>query len=210
MKKITILIVEDHMLLRETWDFIINADPRFSVVALCGDGEAALSLVIQYQPDIVMMDINLPGISGIETTKILYKYDPAIKILAVSLHNEIAFVKKMMQAGAWGYLNKNASRMELLRALEELSIGRKYIGEEIKNLLSDEMLIGEPKKIEVLSRRESEIVGLIKQGMSSKEIASVLHLSPKTVEVHRYNILHKLGLKNTAALINYIHQHSDQ
>ncbi len=206
MEKITILIADDHTLVRETWGFILNNDPRFQVIAECGTGEEAVELSKNMRPNIVIMDINLPGINGIEATQLVRKFSPGTKILGVSLHTQPTYARKMMQKGASGYVTKNSSREEMYKAIEEIYAGRKYICEEIKNILSDQVMAGEEQQtgLNSLSQREIEIIGYIKKGNSSKEIADTLNISVKTVEVHRYNILKKLNLKNAAALVNFI------
>jgi DNA-binding NarL/FixJ family response regulator len=206
MKKISILIADDHTLVRETWTFIFNNDPRFDVIAECGTGEEAVEKSKQLRPDIVIMDINLPGINGIEATEQIRKYSPSTKILGVSLHTQPTYARKMIQKGAMGYVTKNSSREEMYKALTEIFNGRKYICEEIKNILSEQVISGSEKEsgLNSLSQREIEIITLIKKGYSSKEIADTLNISVKTVEVHRYNILKKLDLKNTASLVNFI------
>lgn len=206
MEKITILIADDHTLVRETWSFILNNDPRFQVVAECGSGEEAVELARNLRPNIVIMDINLPGINGIEATQQIRKFSPASKILGVSLHTQPTYARKMMQKGASGYVTKNSSREEMYKAIMEIHAGKKYICEEIKNILSEQVISGEEPQsgLNSLSQREIEIITLIKNGHSSKEIAESLNISVKTVEVHRYNILKKLNLKNAASLVNFI------
>ncbi|MBD0293887.1 MAG: response regulator transcription factor [Flavisolibacter sp.] len=206
MEKITILIADDHTLVRETWSFILNTDERLSVIAECGSGEEAVELAHQLRPDIVIMDINLPGINGIEATHQIRKYSPVSRILGVSLHTQPTYARKMIQKGAMGYVTKNSSRDEMFKAILEIQSGRKYICEEIKNILSEQIINGEEAQtgLNSLSQREIEIINFIKRGYSSKEIGDVLDISVKTVEVHRYNILKKLNLKNAAALVNYI------
>lgn len=208
MKKTTILIADDHTLIRETWSLLLNADPRFHVIAECGKGEEAVELAKKLQPNIVIMDISLPGISGIEATKLVHEVSPDSKILGVSMHTQPAFAKKMMQKGAMGYITKNSTSEEMFHAITEIQKGNKYICDEIKNILSLQTISGEEPMASIndLSNREIEIIGLLKQGYSSKEVADTLHISSKTVEVHRYNILKKLNLKNTAALVNYINK----
>jgi two-component system invasion response regulator UvrY len=206
MEKITILIADDHTLVRETWSFILNTDERFSVVAECGSGEEAVELAKQLRPHIVIMDINLPGMNGIEATQLIRKFSPASRILGVSLHTQPTYARKMIQKGAMGYVTKNSSREEMFKAITEIQAGRRYICEEIKNILSEQVINGEDQQsgLNALSQREIEIINFIKKGFSSKEIAESLDISVKTVEVHRYNILKKLNLKNSAALVNYI------
>jgi len=210
MEKITILITDDHTLIRETWSLILNSNPLFEVVADCGSGEEAVEKAKNLRPRVVIMDINLPGMNGIETTQQIRKYSPGSKILGVSLHSQPAYARKMMQAGALGYVTKNSRQKEMFRAITEIANGRKYICDEIKNILSEQLLNDEEsnKGINALSGREIEVIEQIKKGSSSKEIASELSISAKTVEVHRYNILKKLNLKNAASLVDFIHKTS--
>jgi DNA-binding NarL/FixJ family response regulator len=206
MEKITILIADDHTLVRETWSFILNTDERFNVIAESGSGEEAVELAKQLRPNIVIMDINLPGMNGIEATQLIRKFSPASKILGVSLHTQPTYARKMIQKGAMGYVTKNSSREEMFKAIIEVQNGRRYICDEIKNILSEQVINGEDQQagLNALSQREIEIINFIKKGFSSKEIAESLDISVKTVEVHRYNVLKKLNLKNSAALVNYI------
>jgi DNA-binding NarL/FixJ family response regulator len=206
MEKITILITDDHLLLRESWSYILNADPRFKVVGECGNGEDAVEMARQLHPDIVMMDINLPGMNGMEAASIIRKNSPASKILCVSMHSQPAYARKMMKNGASGYVTKSSSKEEMINALLEVFQGRKYICDEVKNILSQQMMNEDEKNsgLNSLSSREIDIIGLVKKGQSSKEIAGQLGITVKTVEVHRYNILKKLKLKNAASLVNYI------
>jgi two-component system invasion response regulator UvrY len=206
MEKISILIADDHTLVRETWSFILNTDARFSVIAESGSGEEAIELAKKLRPNIVIMDINLPGMNGIEATQQIRKYSPGTKILGVSLHTQPTYARKMIQKGAMGYVTKNSSREEMFKAIMEIQAGKKYICDEIKNILSEQVISGEDQNtgLNSLSQREIEIISYIKKGFSSKEIADSLSISVKTVEVHRYNILKKLNLKNAAALVNFI------
>jgi DNA-binding NarL/FixJ family response regulator len=206
MEKTTILIADDHTLVRETWSLILNSDPRFQVVAESGSGEDAIEKAKELKPQVVIMDINLPGMNGIEATEIIRKHSPASKVLGVSLHTQPAYARKMIQKGAMGYVTKNSSSEEMFKAITEILQGRKYICDEIKTILSQQVLAGEgePKSVSTLSHREMEIISYIRKGNSSKEIADALFISVKTVEVHRYNILRKLNLRNSAALVNYI------
>jgi two-component system invasion response regulator UvrY len=176
------------------------------VIAESGSGEEAVELARQLRPNIVIMDINLPGMNGIEATQLIRKYSPGSKILGVSLHTQPTYARKMIQKGAMGYVTKNSSREEMFKAIMEVQNGRKYICDEIKNILSEQVISGEDQQsgLNSLSQREIEIIAFIKKGHSSKEIADALNISVKTVEVHRYNVLKKLNLKNAAALVNFI------
>jgi len=206
MEKINVLIADDHKLIRETWSYILSSDERFQVIAECGDSEQAVEMARQKRPHIVLMDINMTPISGFDATERIRKVSPASKIIGVSMHSQPAYAKKMLQIGAKGYVTKNSSKEEMIKAIIEVNNGNKYICEEIKNNIS-EMILEENKdvpSVNSLTEREIQIINLIKEGLSSKEIASNLNISLKTVEVHRHNVLKKLKLKNSASLVNFI------
>lgn len=211
METIRLIIIDDHTLIRETWSFFLSTDPRFSVVAETGNAEEGIELCKQHRPDLVLLDINLPGMSGMEALPFIRKYAPGTKVLAVSLHTQPVYVKKMMKSGAAGYVTKNSSRGEMINALLEITAGQKYICGEIKNILAlDMMPAGHGQtNMNLLSLREMEIIDLIKHGLSSKEIAASLNIAVKTVEVHRYNILKKLNLRNSAELVNYVNHYNE-
>jgi len=208
MEKITVLIADDHKLIRETWSYILNSDSRFQVIAECGDSEQAVEVTRQKRPNIVLMDINIMPISGFEATEKIRRVSPLTRVIGVSMHSQPAYAKKMLQIGARGYVTKNSSKEEMIRAILEVNQGNKYICEEIKNNLSD-LILEENKdvpNVNALTEREIQIINLIKEGQSSKEIAGTLNISLKTVEVHRHNVLKKLKLKNSASLVNFINQ----
>jgi two-component system, NarL family, invasion response regulator UvrY len=206
MKKISIMIVDDHTLIRETWSFLLGKNENFDVVAECGDGERAIELARDKRPDVVLLDINMAPMSGFDVLKMIRKYSPSSKIIGVSMHSQPAYAKKMLRLGAKGYVTKNSPRQEMLEAIAEVSKNNVYVCQEVKNILSDQMLNGDQVNPDInnLSDREMQIVRALKEGLSSKEIASELNISLKTVEVHRHNILKKLKLKNTVSLINFI------
>ncbi len=206
MNKISILIADDHKLIRETWSYILNSDPRFKVIASCGNGEEAVELAKEKHPGIILMDINMSPFSGLEATKQIRKIMPDSKIIGVTMHSQPAYAKKMLQIGARGYVTKNSSKEEMIKAILEVYQGNKYVCEEIRNILSDQSLDENENlsNINALTEREMQIINFIKKGFSSKEIALTLEISLKTVEVHRHNILKKLKLKNSASLVNFI------
>jgi DNA-binding NarL/FixJ family response regulator len=200
------MIVDDHTLIRETWSFLLGKNENFDVVAECGDGERAIELARDKRPDVVLLDINMAPMSGFDVLKMIRKYSPGSKIIGVSMHSQPAYAKKMLRLGAKGYVTKNSPRQEMLEAISEVSNNHVYICQEVKNILSDQLLNQDQVNPDInnLSDREMQIVRALKEGLSSKEIASDLNISLKTVEVHRHNILKKLKLKNTVSLINFI------
>ncbi len=205
MKRISVIIVEDHQLVREMWASLLEEKAEIVVVGECAGFDEAIETIKTKKPDIVLLDINLPGASGLDAVPLIRKFSPGSRIIAVSMHNQPAFAKKMLQLGARGYVTKNSSPQEMLAAIDEVMMGKTYICLEIKNHLSDQMLDESPRPdIKDLSLREIGIIKLIKEGLASKEIAASLQISVRTVEVHRHNILKKLGFKNTASLLNFI------
>jgi len=200
------MIVDDHTLIRETWSFLLGKNENFEVVAECGNGERAIELARDKRPDVVLLDINMSPMSGFDVLKQIRKFSPGSKIIGVSMHSQPAYAKKMLRLGAKGYVTKNSPRSEMMEAITEVSNNRVYVCQEVKNILSDQLLNGDQVNPDInnLSDREMQIVKALKEGLSSKEIAVELAISLKTVEVHRHNILKKLKLKNTVSLINFI------
>lgn len=204
MEKISILLVDDHKLIRDSWSFILNSDSRFKVIGETSSGEEAIEIVKNKNPMIILMDVNMSPINGFDATEQIREISPDSRVIAVSMHTMPAYAKRMLQIGAMGYVTKNSSKDEMINAIIEVSSGRKYICEEVKAILADQEMEEGTDELNNLSRRELDIINLIKGGLSSREIALELEISLKTVEVHRYNVLKKLKLKNTAALVNYI------
>ncbi len=154
------------------------------------------------------MDINMHEMSGFEATKQIKKSSPGSKVIGVSMHSMPAYAKKMLSVGASGYVTKNSSKNELIKTILEVNEGKISICDEVKNIITNQEMDTESVKQDInsLSKRELEIVQLIKKGLSSKEISGQLNVSIKTIEVHRYNILKKLTLPNSAALVNFANQ----
>ncbi len=205
MEKISIMVVDDHKLIRETWTYILNTDSRFTVIDSCGNSAQSIEIARTKRPDIVLMDINIQPFNGFEVTEKIRKVSPLSKVIALSMHSEPAYAKKMLQVGARGYVSKNSSRDEMCLAIIEVYKGNKYICSEIKSIISEQILEGEHQapSINQLTNRELQMINPIREGLSSKEIALKMNISLKTVEVHRHNILKKLKLKNSAALVNF-------
>jgi DNA-binding NarL/FixJ family response regulator len=206
MEKITILIADDHQLIRDTWAYLLNDNPKFAVVAVAGTGEQAIEMARATKPDVALIDINMGDTNGFDVTREIRRFAPATKVIGVSIHSFPAYVKRMFQMGGSGYVTKNSSKEEFFCAIEEVYNRKHYVCSEIKNIVAMQELEPESQKpdIRLLSKRELEVVGCIRDGLSSKEIAVQLDVSLKTVEVHRHNILKKLVLPNTASLVNFV------
>ncbi len=206
MKKITVAVVEDHKMVREMWVQLFTGKQEIEIVGTSGEFKEAIEMIKSKRPDIVLLDINLPGGSGMDAVPLIRKFVPGARIIAVSMHSQPAYAKKMLQLGARGYVTKNSGPEEMFTAIDTVMEGKTYICMEIKNIISDQVMqdTNNGPDIKELSMREVEIIKLIKEGDSSKEIAVKLNISTRTAEVHRHNILKKLKLKNTASLISFI------
>jgi len=209
-KKTSIIIFDDHNLVAEMWSELINSDDRFAVVAICNDtSEKSLEIVKTKRPDVVIMDINILPLSGIDATKLIKKHSPGTKVIGVSMHNQPSFAKRMLKNGALGYVTKSSQKTEMFEAIQTVVSGKIYVCKEIQENLAKQVFEDdETPDISKLSEREVEVLKYIKDGLASKEIAEKLFLSTRTVEVHRSNILKKLNLRNTASLLKFIHNSS--
>ena len=201
MDKATVMIIDDHALIRDAWTMILTTNKRFEITDKIGDPAEVENILKTRMPDLVLLDINMSPLDGFEILSLIRKLSPKTKVIAVSMHNQTAYVKKMIKSGARGYITKNSSAQELLHGIEIVLKGGRYICKEVKNALATQMIEGERTKIDRLTVREIEIIKCLREGLSSKDIATKLSLTTKTVEVHRHNILKKLEVKNSIAAI---------
>jgi two-component system invasion response regulator UvrY len=210
MNKISIMIVDDHCLIREAFRILLDQHENFRVVAITGSGEDVIDIAQEKRPDILLLDINMAPLSGFDIIKTLRKKAPLTKVIGLSVHSQPTYVKKMLRFGARGYLTKNTTGVEMIEGIEEVNKGNIFICNEIKNILTEQIFNNEGDKtnINLLSEREVQIIGFLKYGQSSKEIAGELKISSKTVEVHRHHILKKLKLKNTISMISYLNSYA--
>ena len=204
-KKIKIVIADDHLLIAETWATLLNMDPDFEVVKVFDNTQTLVEEISDIKPDIAILDININPFSGIEATKMIRRLAPGTKIIGVSMHNQPSFAKKMMRNGAMGYVTKSSNKNEMYEAIRSVMRGEKFICAEIQRNITNQVLMDDDdNKLSRLTEREIEIIKLIKDGCTNKEIAEKLFLSPRTVETHRARILKKLELKNSLSLVKYI------
>ncbi len=203
-EEIKVLVVDDHALIREAWVAMINAAPGMHVVGKTDNADDAFLLAQQYRPDVVLMDINLKGSNGFEAAEKIGNSLPKSRIIGLTLHDEINYVKKFLSVGGKGYLTKNCSRDELIGAVHAVFGGETYIANEIKDRYFASLLhVDNEENKKELTMKEIEVVKMISKGLTSKEIADQLFLSPRTVETHRHNILKKLGFSNAAQLTGW-------
>lgn len=208
MKYIKLIIIEDHTMVREMWKVLLSPLQGFEIVADCGTVTEARKILLEKNADVVLLDINLAGESGFDLLPEIQMYIPNVKVLGVSMHNILNYAKKFMRMGAMGYVTKSSTNQELIEAIRTVAAGKKYLCKEMRELLASDSLTEKTNQpdVNMLSKRELEIIEYLRKGKNSKEISDELDISIRTVEVHRYNILRKLHLKNTAALISFINK----
>jgi DNA-binding NarL/FixJ family response regulator len=198
-----ILIADDHTLVRAGLTSLIARLPEMEVVAEAADGRQALRLVRDLQPDIVLMDIAMPGLNGLESAERIHGIHPKIKIIILSMHASEEYVAQALKAGASGYLLKDAATAELEMALKSVSMGQFYLSPAISRQVVDNFLRGGPMGLDLLTPRQRKILQLIAEGKGTRDIAETLHLSVKTVETHRAQLMERLDIHDVAGLIRY-------
>ena len=198
---IRLLLVDDHAILREYLRAGLERELDIKVLGEAGDGETALARVLELVPDLVLTDINMPGIDGIELAQRIMSASPGVTVLALSSHLEQRFVAQMLAVGALGYVNKAAGRDELLRAIRAVAAGQRYLCKEVVAMLRKSPA-GEGAQVK-LGWREIEVLKKLALGKTWTEIAESLYIAPGIVEVHQRNIMRKLDLHDTAGLTQY-------
>ncbi len=204
---IRIVLVDDHGLMRAGVRMLLESQADMQVVGEAGSGDEALPLLRKLKPDVVLCDFHMPGLSGLEVTERLARSLPEIRLIMVSVLNEGPIPKRVLAAGAHGYLDKGAPGAELLTAVREVAAGRRYIGADIARQMALEGLNGTPSAVQALTPRELEVALLLVQGRKMTEIGERLSLSAKTVATHKYRIFDKLGVRDVVSLVRIARQH---
>ncbi|UCV01722.1 response regulator [Dechloromonas denitrificans] len=203
---IRILLADDHKILREALKGILEREHDIALVGEANDGAETIKLTREVHPDIVLMDIGMPVMGGIEAARTLLAEQPELKVIALSTYSDRRIVLQMLDAGARGYIVKSAGRDELLRGIRAVSHGRIYLCPDASAVLVDSVRarsLGEPFASERLGKREREVLQLLAEGHTSPTIGKKLHIATSTVEVHRRNIMRKLELHSIAELTKY-------
>ncbi len=198
-----IAITDDHMMVLKGIESMLENTQEIEVVGLFQNAEETLNSISKSQPDVLLLDINLPDINGIDLSKKLLKKYPELKIIALTSHDDISFVKRMLKNGVHGYLLKNTDKLELLEALKTVLSGNLYLQKDIhkKMLMQTATKTNDNGLKPNLTRREQEVLVAISEELTTQEISEKLFISPKTVETHRMNIMSKLGAKNSVGII---------
>lgn len=198
----SILIVEDHDLVRTGLKNILSAEPGLKIVGETSTGEEAIRLARDLEPDVILMDVELPGLSGLETTERILKVQSRVRVVVLTAHSEPPLPARLLDIGASGYLTKACSARELVNAVKAVARGERYIGSEIAQQLALSLLPGTPQSpFQELTARELEVALMLTQGMKPPSIAEVIKVSPKTVATHKYNIYEKVGVSSEVELL---------
>ena len=200
MSQITILLVDDHAIVRMGFKMLIEAEEGIKVIGEAESGEIAIKLFQELKPDIIVMDITMPGIGGLEAIDRIMAKDKNTKILVLSAHEDSVHPKRALNAGAMGYLTKRSAAEELIKAIKSIHQGKRYLEPNIAQQMAITQLSGETNPVEILSDREFEVFIALAKGKSTNEIADTLCLSPRTVGTHLYNIKQKLNANNSAEI----------
>lgn len=205
--KTKIMVIDDHPLVRQGLAQIINQEDDMTLVAEAGDANEALLNYEKAEPDLIIVDISLKGTSGVDLTKTLLSKNPKILILVISMYDESLYAERVLRAGAKGYLMKQEATENVVSAIRRVLSGETYVSDKMKDSFVNKLLTGNSSSpsnsAESLSDRELEVLQLVGQGYATREVASTLHVSVKTVESHYANIKMKLDLKNSNELIQY-------
>jgi DNA-binding NarL/FixJ family response regulator len=205
-KKVRVLLAEDHILVRQGFRRILEDDPGIAVVGEARTGLEAIEQCKELKPDVVVMDLSMPELGGLEATAEILKADPQVKIVILSMYSNEAYVRKAFELGAKGYILKNAIEVDLTRAVMALAEGQAYFSPGVSHIVLESMKAGtfqgtSQDPYEKLTLREKEVLQLIAQGKSNKEIATLLNISVNTVAVHRARVMETLNLHRTAELV---------
>ena len=205
---IKILLADDHKIIRQGLRSLIDEEPDLELLGEAENGRQAVELADELLPDIVIMDVTMPDLNGMEATRHILAEHQNIKVIALSMHSDALFVTEMLKSGASGYLLKDSAFEELVQAIHAVALGKTYLSPAISDVVVDGYLNrlatqSEPSATDVLTNREREVLQLLAEGKSTKEIARELHISAKTVETHRRQIMNKLEIFTVAELTKY-------
>ncbi len=207
MKKINVILADDHNIIREGLAAILQRHPDIEVIAQAGDGRSTVQLTKELVPDVVVMDVTMPGLNGIEAARQIISECSSVKVIALSVHSSKQFIIEMLKTGASGYLLKDCVSDDLAYAIRSVAAGQNYLSPQIariviKNYINDLETL-KTSVFSILTHREREVLQLMAEGKSTKQIASMLNLSIKTIETHRQHITNKLNINNVAELTKY-------
>ncbi|HYN53266.1 MAG TPA: response regulator transcription factor [Methylotenera sp.] len=200
MSQINVMLVDDHAVVRMGFKMLLETDTDIKVIAEAESGEIAITRYMEHKPDVVVMDITMPGIGGLEAIERILAKDNNARILVLSAHEDSVHPKRVLNAGAMGYLTKRSAAEELIKAIRTVATGKKYLEASVAQQMAIQQLSGDQNPVDVLSAREFEVFMSLAKGKTTNEIAETLFLSPRTVGTHLYNIKQKLNANNSAEI----------
>ncbi|MDP1766045.1 MAG: response regulator transcription factor [Methylotenera sp.] len=200
MSLINVMLVDDHAVVRMGFKMLLESDADIKVVAEAESGEQAIQRFMEFKPHVVVMDITMPGIGGLEAIERILAKDSSAKILVLSAHEDSVHPKRVLNAGAMGYLTKRSAAEEMIKAIRVVATGKKYLEASVAQQMAIQQLSGDQNPVDVLSPREFEVFMALAKGKTTNEIAETLFLSPRTVGTHLYNIKQKLNANNSAEI----------
>jgi two-component system invasion response regulator UvrY len=200
MSQINVMLVDDHAVVRMGFKMLLESDADITVIAEAESGEQAIQRYMEHKPNVVVMDITMPGIGGLEAIERILAKDNTAKILVLSAHEDSVHPKRVLNAGAMGYLTKRSAAEELIKAIRTIATGKKYLEASVAQQMAIQQLSGDQNPVDVLSPREFEVFMALAKGKTTNEIAETLFLSPRTVGTHLYNIKQKLNANNSAEI----------
>lgn len=213
MKRIKVILADDHDIVRFGIASVIRTADDIELIGEASNGKGTLELYRRFVPDVAIVDITMPGMNGIETTRAILEEDPEARILILTMHMDEEYLNQALKAGAKGYLLKNCDKLELVNGIRSIAQGEKVFSGTISMLMTEHYInsvtgpspdkVGSNEEGVHLTKREKEIINLIADGLTSQEIAEALYISPRTVETHRANLLQKLDIRNTAGLVRF-------
>ncbi len=200
MSQINVMLVDDHAVVRMGFKMLLESSSDIKVIAEAENGETAIKAYVEHKPNIVVMDITMPGMGGLEAIERILAKDSNARILVLSAHEDSVHPKRVLNAGAMGYLTKRSAAEELIKAIRVVASGKKYIEASVAQQMAIQQLSGDQSPVDVLSEREFEVFMSLAKGKTTNEIAENLFLSPRTVGTHLYNIKQKLNAQNSAEI----------
>ncbi|MGB7761772.1 MAG: response regulator transcription factor [Bryobacteraceae bacterium] len=203
MKRIRILLADDHAVVRRGFQMILAEQPDMEIVGEAGNGREALELAAKLKPDVVVMDVAMPELNGIEATRRMAEHAPHARVLALSMHKDSVYVREILRAGARGYLLKDSVAADLVSAVRAIAAGEGYLSPAVSDAVLDDYRRHVTNPIDLLTSREREVLQMLAEGKTNKEIAAVLNLSVYTVDAHRGRIMEKLNVHSINELVRF-------
>ncbi len=200
MSQINVMLVDDHAVVRMGFKMLLETSEDIKVIHEAENGEEAITAYVEHKPDVIVMDITMPGMGGMEAIERILNKEPSAKVLVLSAHEDSVHPKRVLNAGAMGYVTKRSAAEELIKAIRSVATGKKYIEASVAQQMAIQQLSGEENPVDVLSEREFEVFMSLAKGKTTNEIAETLFLSPRTVGTHLYNIKQKLNASNSAEI----------